>query len=222
MIFDKLGKFLRSTRDRLGVLLNRFWDGLKAFFREDESTLKRDAIIATVMFSLLLPWMLLFKFNKVYLMRRGYLSFLALSLKERFMLDLIPFRFTEDYVNQILVIILNCAIFAPFGVAFNTLFKKKSIKRDLLICFLISLGVELTQLFTLLGGFATIDLITNTISYFIGYLIYKLVFARLSLKWHVRIYRLSILLLIPLVSVAAVTTLGNLDVIWGILTRTLR
>lgn len=222
MTFDKILGFFSKIPKYASAQFKSLLIRAKIFFREDEHTLRRDALISTVMFSLLLPWMLLLKFNKVYLMRRGYLGFVSLSLKQRFLLDLVPFRFTEDYVNQIIVILLNCIIFAPFGVVFNTLFKKKSIRRDLLICFLISFAIEIIQLFTMLGGFATIDLITNTLSYFIGLLVFRLVFARISVNWNVRIYRIANVIMLPLVIIAIVTTVGNFDVIWGILTRTLK
>ena len=221
MSFEKNESQVKNIKEKMKQFFTKLKEKLIYFLREDECTLRRDAIIALVMFSLILPWMLFLKFNKVYLLRRGYFGFVVLSLKERFMLDLIPFRFTHDYVNQIITIVLNCFIFAPFGVVFNTLFKKKSISRDMLICFLISLFVEVTQLFTMLGGFATIDLITNTISYLFGLLAYNLVLAKVSVKWNVRIYRIVNLILVPFVVIATVTTIGNLDVIWGILTRTL-
>ena len=194
-----------------------------AFFQRlvcDETALRRSAVAVTVIYSLLLPWMLLFKFSRGYLILRTYHYLSSMSVTERFLLDLLPFRFTHDYINQIIVILLNCVIFAPYGVIFNTLFKK-SIRRDLLICFLISLAVEIIQLFTCLGGFATIDLITNTASYFVGLAFYRLVLERLNIRWNVILYRAAILILTAFLLIAAVSTVGVIDTIWGVITRTL-
>ena len=50
--------------------------------------------------------------------------------------------------------------------------------RDLGICFLISLFFELLQLFTMIGNFATMDLITNVAGYFVGLVFYELIFKK--------------------------------------------
>ena len=57
--------------------------------------------------------------------------------------------------------------------------KDKAIKwkKHILICFVISLTFEIVQLFTVIGGFASDDLLMNTLGYFGGALMYKLIFS---------------------------------------------
>ena len=52
----------------------------------------------------------------------------------------------------------------------------------MLFCFIISLIIEVTQYFTLIGGFASDDLLMNTLGYFAGALIYKYMFIKIPDK----------------------------------------
>ena len=190
----------------------------------EEKTVRKLCISITVIFIWLLIWMLLFKFAREDILIRNYTNITQLTLHERIMWDLIPFNYRgEPYwvMLQIITTILNGIVFAPFGVLFNFIFKKRNILRDAILCFGISLAFELTQLATILGNMATEDLITNTFSYFVGLGIYYLIFKRLSTKANVIFFTAAHLLLFVLVAISIVTTIGAADVIWAILTRTL-
>ena len=123
--------------------------------------------------------------------------------------------------DQIIETALNCLVFAPFGVSFNILFKKKSISRDVCIYFMSSLAIEVFQLFSLMGGFATADLITNTVSYFIGLAFYILIFSRLSLKTESIVLRILNFLMLPVVIFAVISTIADIELIYNVITRQL-
>ena len=189
----------------------------------DEKTLRGLCISITVIFIWLLVWMLLFKFSRADMLIRNYINITQMTIPERIMWDLIPFNYRGDSVqikDQITTTILNAIVFAPFGVLFNFIFKKRNILRDAFLAFGISLAFELTQLATVLGNIATEDLITNTFGYFIGLGIYYLIFKRLSTKANVIFFAAAHLLLFVLVAISIVTTIGAADVIWAILTKT--
>ncbi len=148
----------------------------------NDVTLRRLAIVCTVQFSLFLVWALWLKFNDMYSITQNYSWLSKMNIAERFRYDLIPFIIRYDHFRQILQLFCNGLVFTPFGILLNLIFKKENIWRDLLICFTASLTIELVQLFTVIGAFATADLIMNTLGYLIGYAIYKLVFLKLEIK----------------------------------------
>lgn len=137
--------------------------------------IKISAIVFVILYLVFLIWGLYFKFGDFYFTRYCASILSKLSLKERFLFDIIPFDFsnTEEKLKQFLINILNLIIFMPFGIALPIISGEIKWKKHGLICFFISLAFEITQLFTLIGGFAADDLLMNTLGYFAGALIYK-------------------------------------------------
>ena len=183
--------------------------------------LRRNVILFTLLFCLWLVWALWLKFNSNDGIVQGYRFLSKLTLQERFMFGLEPTNPHKASGRQLFEIVANCIVFAPFGVLFNLLAKKKNIFRDLVICLGISLFFELLQLFTAIGAFATIDLISNPIGYIFGYIAYELIFRRLPVRFNLWLFRIANIGLIVWLSYAAVQTAKSMDIIIGILTRTL-
>ena len=193
-----------------------------AWQTRDERTLRRSALITTVLFSLLLIWVLFLKLGIPRLIYQNYINLSQFDLEGRFMYNLDPFELHGiNIVKQIFDISCNCLVFAPFGLFFSVIFKKRCIPRDVLLCFLISLTVEVTQLFTMLGGFATIDLITNTVSYFVGLAFYYLIFKRLTTASGVIFLRTVSFIMLAILPYALYTVIENYDLIVGVLTRSI-
>lgn len=207
--------------EKTKILFSRAEKRAKAWLVCDERALRREALITISMYLLLLFWALWLKFNDFYLPRLNYQWLKLMSVKERFLYDIIPFQVRFDYQNQIKEIFLNGIVFAPFGVLLNHLFPKKNIWRDLVICFGVSLSIETVQLFSLIGSFATTDLIMNTLGYFIGLGVYHLIFKKRSLSGMVWFYRAVNVIIFPLSVWAIITTVNNREEIIAILTRTL-
>lgn len=96
-------------------------------------------------------------------------------------INLIPFRifydiyievFKSDNISYFIISFIgNIIIFIPLGILIPLLYKISS-KKVILIGFLISLSIEIIQLF-LKRGTDIDDLILNTLGVFIGTLIYK-------------------------------------------------
>ena len=193
----------------------------KMFFSGDEKELHRNVVFATCAYIVVLFWALWLKFNDFHMVVLNYQWLSKLSIKERFLYDLIPFQIRFDFWNQFIQFPANAVVFAPFGVVLNHLFSKKNIWRDLAICFGVSLSIEIVQLFTIIGNFATADLIMNTLGYFIGLVFYYLIFAKLSTQQKVWLYRVVDAILVLLLIVVVATTIGNWELISAILTRTL-
>lgn len=210
MLFEKIERFFGRAKEKA--------KGLQVC---DERALHQNAIFAFLAYSIVLFWALWLKFNDFSMVVLNYRWLSEMTVKERFLYDLIPFRIRYDFINQFVQFPANAIAFAPLGVVLNQLFQKKNIWRDLAICVGLSLCIEVVQLFTVIGSFATADLIMNTLGYFVGFAFYRLIFVKLSIQKTVWIYRVVNLILVSTLIGAVITTVNNWDLIVAIITRTL-
>ena len=190
-------------------------------FTYDERALRREVIFATSMYLFILAWALCLKFGSALLLTRNYINLSQLTLRERFLWDIVPFYTRQNHVEQWIEFFANSLVFAPFGVLLNYLFKKRNVIRDFALCLGLSLTIEVFQLFTLLGGFATVDLIMNSLGYFLGLAIYGLIFKKRTIKTCIWTCRVANFIFLPLFTYAFVTTLQNGELILSILTKQL-
>jgi glycopeptide antibiotics resistance protein len=192
-----------------------------AFLTNNERTLRREVAVALIFWSAFVLWVICFKFCNTQILTTNYCNLSELTLTERFLYDIVPFRTRQNHTEQWLEFFANSLIFAPYGVLLNYLFKKRNIFRDVALCFLLSLSVEVFQLYTMLGGFATVDLIMNTLGYFVGLVFYYLLFKKRSVRTCVWICRVFNLLLLPVVAYVVYTTVQNWQLIVDIATQQL-
>ena len=211
----------RTGQNARDVLLRIKEKGKNIFAVYDERVLRKGALFATIAYIAVLFWALWLKFNDFHMVVPNYQWLSKMTILERFLYDIIPFQIRFVFIDEFLEILANGVVFAPFGVLFNHLFKKKNIWRDLAICFGVSLSIEVVQLFTIIGNFATADLIMNTLGYFVGFALYRWIFSKLSTQKMVWVYRVVNLILLPVLIAVVVTTINNWELITAILTRTL-
>jgi glycopeptide antibiotics resistance protein len=105
---------------------------------------------------------------------------------ERPYANLIPFRTIHGYLYHsnlynfdvwFQVFFGNLVLFLPFGFLSPLLSRRlRSFPRFLIVLWLVLLGVELIQKFTLTGAFDVDDIILNTIGALVGYVISRLLF----------------------------------------------
>lgn len=189
----------------------------KAFF--NKNTLTWLVILATIIYIWLLIWALWLKFNDNHTITLNYSWLSQMTLCERFLYDIIPFNIRFDHARQIMQLFYNTIVFIPFGVLLNLIFKKINLWRDIIICFCFSLFIELLQLFTLIGGFATHDLIMNTLGYFIGFLIYTIIFKKASIKFNIIFFIIVNIIITGVTVFSIINTIQNIEPIILILTR---
>lgn len=189
-----------------------------------EKTLHNLALSGAIMFAWIIVWGLILKCCMDESLIRNYYSLRYMTIEERIMWDIIPFNYRgEDYYKmlQIISTVLNCFVFAPFGIAFCYIFKKKNVWRDAAICLACSLTIETIQIFTTWGNPATEDLITNVAGCFIGFGIYQILFKRLSVKRNVQIFGFANLVFALVTLYSLVTTVNTMELIIKMLTKTL-
>ena len=152
--------------------------------------------ITLILFIILLVWIIYFKMGDTEMIYLNHSWLKKLSIKDRFLYDLVPFKLRYDITRQFIEVLLNAVVFAPFGVILSLRSEKIQVIRHSLFCFLLSLGFELIQLFTTIGSFATADLIMNTMGYFIGLLIYQIFFKKASTKFNIIFFTIINVLMI--------------------------
>ena len=165
-------------------------------------------LILTVMFKTFMPNSLIESYN--------FLS--NFTLEERFFrgINLIEFYKIEYELGiitkTIILDILNCIIFIPFGILISNQIKKNKIIKSILLTLIISIFIETFQLITIIGSFMLNDLITNIIGGLIGSILYILITRKK--KYNIYIILLSIFLLIELILVSylLINLIINIDV----------
>ena len=95
---------LRVAEEREGgnMDLEKLHERVKALFACDERELRRGARFAAVAYTVLLFWALWLKFNDFHMVVPNYHWLSTMSVKERFLYDLIPFQIRFDFTNQFL------------------------------------------------------------------------------------------------------------------------
>lgn len=189
---------------------------------DEERKLRRQILFTTTIYVGLLFWALWLKFDNVNTVVKTYHRLHHLNIKERFLYGIVPFRRQGVGVrmNQ-RDLILNAIAFSPFGILMNHYFENRNFRRDLSLCFLMTLCIELTQLATRIGSFSSDDLIANTMGYFIGFIFYKLFLENMSVRSTIRFYSIANVMFLPWLAYATYITLQNRGVIIAILTRRL-
>lgn len=142
--------------------------------------LQKNALITFSIYFLVLVWVILLKCNMEWPVYVSRLSMGSMTLAERAEWSFCHFRFNEDgpIYSQAAIedMVVNMILFLAVGMTLPLVLKEKKALVPF-IGFGISLFFELTQFFNTIGGFAYIDLITNTLGTIIGML-----FAHLIMK----------------------------------------
>ena len=206
---EKTEKLKNSEQGKIGLLAYH------------ERTLRLEAWVATGLYIFILLWVLCLKFCNAQMLTQNYINLSELTLRERFLWDIVPFYTRQNHTLQWLEFFANSLVFAPFGVLLNYMFAKRSVLRDFALCVGLSLSIEVFQLFTLLGGFATVDLIMNSLGYFVGLGIYYLIFKKRTMKICIWTCRVANFVFLVLFIYAFGTTLQNGELILAILKKQL-
>lgn len=146
----------------------------------------------------------------------NYLS--TFTLKERFIrgIKLIEFYKIEyelQIIDKTIILdLLNCVVFIPFGIFISHFIKKHKVLISVLITFLFSVFIELFQLFTIIGSFMLNDLITNVIGGLIGSILYVVITK--NKKYGIYNILISVFLLLEsiLVLYLSIDFIDNIDI----------
>ena len=154
--------------------------------KNDEKVNKKIITIITVIYMIILVWVVVFKCN--YNEGLHIETNRTMTILERLNYKAIPFeKFIEAIkgggvlaVVEMIALVFNVVCFLPFG-AFLRFFTDKKWK-IVAIGALASLGIETFQLFSCWGGPDLIDLVSNTLGVIVGICMYDSIAPKLSGK----------------------------------------
>lgn len=173
-------------------------------------------VLALIIYILVLVWVIMLKCNMEVPVRMSLEFFGEMTIEQRVEWTFHHFRFNGDgpllSKDAIEDIIVNIILFIPIGAFLPFIFRNGALLLTPLYAFLITLGFELSQFIFGIGGFAYIDLITNTIGGIIGCGIFYLV-TRKAKDDHIKNLLLAICcLLLCILGFGLVNTIINVDI----------
>lgn len=137
--------------------------------------LQKSALITFIVYLLLLVWVITLKCNMEFSIFMSKLSMGSMTIAERAEWSFCHFRFngdgpiySKDAIEDMLV---NVVLFLAVGMTLPMIFEKRKYLKTPLAAFGLSLAFEIVQFFSTIGGFAYIDLITNTLGAIVGMII---------------------------------------------------
>lgn len=140
--------------------------------------LQKGALITFAAYLLVLIWVIMLKCNMEWPVYVSRLMMGGMSIPERAEWSFCHFRFngdgpiySKDAIEDMLV---NIALFLAVGMTLPIVFEKRKYLKTPLAAFGLSLAFEIVQFFNTIGGFAYIDLITNTLGAVIGMILLHL------------------------------------------------
>ena len=165
------------------------------------------------LYLIILIWVIVFKCNV-----NAQLNIdrnLAMSIWDRFTLNLIPFH--DFYVSLIkgaslphwLAFGFNIICCIPGGGLLAFFLNKKA---GLWSCFFFILGIEIFQLFSGWGGFDPTDIFLNMLGCIFGYALFDLFYDKLSTKTINVLATLFVLLATPIAAFAIINTYNNFPI----------
>lgn len=137
--------------------------------------LQKSAIFTFIVYLLVLVWVITLKCNMEWPIYVSRMMMGGMSIPERAEWSFCHFRFngdgpfySKDAIEDMLV---NVVLFLPVGMTLPMAFEKKKYLKAPLAAFGLSLAFEISQFFNTIGGFAYIDLITNTLGAIVGMIV---------------------------------------------------
>lgn len=177
---------------------------------------RRTAAILFLIYILILVWVIMLKCNMEIPVRMSLQFFGDMTVEQRAEWTFCHFRFNGDgpFVSKDAIedILVNIILFTPIGMMLPFIFKKQRFPLTALYGFLISLAFELSQFIFAIGGFAYIDLITNTVGSVLGCALFYLIYPRLKESTALKILHLTECALLCVLGFATVNTIINIEI----------
>lgn len=183
--------------------------------------------IILVLYSLVVIWGVILKCNQIDILERTYFAWKDLSIQERLYINddfhtwLEKAKMGDVLNDNLLTVVLNCILLLPTGLLLSYFSKNKNVLLITFYCLLISIALEVFQLFTVLGSFSFTDLVTNSFSGLLGALLYKLIYRPHRERRFVVIAVLVLIVLVPFTIYITALTIENIDIYIAIINRTL-
>ena len=171
---------------------------------------KRKIIISLTFYLIVLIWIISLKMNMKDAVFDCMYYFKQFTLPERFEISLSTFKMSKLILDSDFLV--NICFFMPLGVYCYELIKKGKFIKGLVIAIFTTLLLEVVQLFTTIGFFTFKDLVSNTLGYIFGYLIYLLLNKIFNKKIIYYIFTVFTIFFIALSIYGIINTIINIEI----------
>ena len=169
--------------------------------------IKKHADLTLVLYLLCLIWIIALKCNMRIAVTDSIIGLQKYNLAERITYFLGKFSPTspEDAV-------INILLFVPAGLLFPFFFKKSAYIKSGIIALALTLGFEIFQLITRIGGFTYIDIICNFLGGFLGCEIHSRLIHRANENTICKACKIISVIGAMILAFAIVNTIINIDI----------
>lgn len=183
--------------------------------------------IILVLYSIIVIWGVILKCNQVDILERTYFAWKDLTIHERIFLNddfdtwLEKAKMGDVFNDNLLTVVLNCILLLPTGLILTYFSKSKNVILITFYCLLISLALEVFQLFTILGSFSFTDLVTNSFSGLLGAILYKIIYRQNRERVFIVLAVIILVILVPFTAFITANSIEIMDLYVAIINRTL-
>lgn len=178
--------------------------------------LQKYALATFITYLLVLIWVISLKCNMEWPVFMSRLSMGSMTLAERAEWSFCHFRFNEDgpiySPAAIEDMVVNVILFLAVGMLLPMILEKRKYVATPLVAFGLSLTFELVQFFSTVGGFAYIDLITNTLGAILGMIIIHLLLKVINPPLATKILAVVEVAFIAIVIYGTINTVNNIHI----------
>ena len=181
-----------------------------------KKSLKKDAIITFAIYMLILVWVIGLKCNMEFPIFMSKLSMGQMTLAERAEWSFCHIRFNNDGAmfskDSIEDMVVNIILFLAVGMLLPLIYQRKKYLLTPITAFFISLFFEISQFFNTIGGFAYIDLVTNTLGAILGMILIHFIMKAINNRTALVILRIFAVIFSAIVIFGTVNTILNIDI----------
>lgn len=171
---------------------------------------KKRILISLIFYLLVLIWIISLKMNMKDAVFGCMDYFKQFTLQERFKISLSTFRLSKIIFDADFLV--NICFFMPLGAYCFELIKKNKFIKGLFIAILLTISFEIVQLITTIGFFTFNDLVSNTLGYILGYLIYLFLNKIFNRKIIFYIFNVFTIFFIALTMFGIINTIINIEI----------
>lgn len=171
---------------------------------------KKYVLLSLFIYLIVLIWIIAFKMNMKQAIFECMYTFSKCSIGQRFNVAINSFNLVKGLAN--LDFYVNILLFIPLGFYTIILFERRSFIIGFIFSSFLILSFEIIQLFTVIGFFSFLDIISNILGFILGYIIF--IYLKRIIKENIlnRAFIIFTILLILIASYGIINTIINIDI----------
>lgn len=171
---------------------------------------KKYVLLSLFIYLIVLIWIIAFKMNMKQAIFECMYTFSKCSIGQRFNVAINSFNLAKGLAN--LDFYVNILLFIPLGFYAIILFERRSFIIGFIFSSFLTLSFEIIQLFTAIGFYSFLDIISNILGFILGYIVF--IYLKRIIKDNILnlAFIIFTILLILIASYGIINTIINIDI----------